>query len=180
MAWTTFPTLTDGQVLTGAHMQLVRDNFAETAPAKATTAGRFIVTTGANTIAERIPTNNFVGTSETTTSNVYTDRTTVGPAVTVTTGTRAIVAVTCDAWNSTLSAYSWMSYAVSGASTVSASDSIGMGIRSATADAATGSRCSYIDMNTSLTGGSNVFTAKYRATTANGKFGNRALLVIPL
>ena len=53
MPWVTPRTWTNGEVVGKTEMdQHVRDNFNETAPAKATTAGELIVVTGANQIAE--------------------------------------------------------------------------------------------------------------------------------
>lgn len=178
MAWVTFPTLTDGQVLTGAHMQIVRDNFAETAPAKATGTGSFIVTSGTNTVAARSPTNHFVGTAETTAITAYGDLTTVGPTFTNTTGSRAIVAASSDCWNST-AAYSFACFDVSGATTIAATDSRGLGVRVQTGDANGGHRASSVSM-VSLTPGSNTFTMRYRVTAGTGRFANREIVIIGL
>ena len=62
-------------------------------------------------------------TSQTTTSTSYTDLATVGPAVTVTTGTSAIVLITTQASPSVQGPNACMSCAVSGATTIAASDS---------------------------------------------------------
>ena len=53
MSWTTPRTWANPEVVGETEMnQHVRDNFNETAPAKATTAGELIVVTGANAIGE--------------------------------------------------------------------------------------------------------------------------------
>ena len=177
MSWTTFPTLTDGQVLTGAHMQLVRDNFAETAPAKATTAGRIFVATGANAIAERAVSSAIVATTAQTTSVSYTDLSTgaVGPAVTVTTGANAIVFASSRISNSVGSTFTAFAVAVSGATTIAASDTEGL------LDFAGGGRYTMVNhFAGTLTPGSNTFTMKYRCSAGTGTFLDRKLTVIAL
>lgn len=178
MAWVTFPTLTDGQVLTGAHMQIVRDNFAETAPAKAGAAGNFIVTTGVNSVAQRAYVDNFIGTAETSASTSYVDLATVGPSMSVTTGPRAIVVTTADLWGSA-AGYINTTFDVSGATTVSASDVRALTVRVQTGDANGGSRASVLN-TINLTSGSNTFTMRYRVTAGTGRWANRTLVVIPL
>jgi hypothetical protein len=178
MAWTTFPTLTDGQVLTGAHMQLVRDNFAETAPAKATTAGRIFVATAANSIAERAITGATVATSETTTGTSYGNLATVGPTVTVTTGTQAIVAFGALVASDTAGARSLSSFAVSSASTIAAADTNSLAMDENSAGRIIGA--SRIHLQTGLTSGSNIFTQQYRVSANTGTFSNRTLFVIAL
>jgi hypothetical protein len=76
----------------------------------------------------------------------------------------------------------WMSFAVSGASTVAASD-----IRSLAREHGTSSSTGYIQASavyvvTGLTNGSNTFTAKYRVsgTTGTDAFANRSIIVVPL
>src|SRR3712207_4741779 len=91
MAWATPLTAVSNAILSAAQWNAsVRDNLNETGPAKATTAGRILVTTGANGIAERAVSSATVSTSQTTTSTSYTDLATVGAAVAVTTGTQAL------------------------------------------------------------------------------------------
>jgi hypothetical protein len=178
VTWTTFPTLTDGQVLTGAHMQLVRDNFAETAPAKASAAGRFIVTSGVNSVAERAIQTDFVGTAETSAATSYGDLATVGPSKAATTGPSAIVMLSADAWNSA-AGYSHATIEVSGATVVTTSDVRALSVRVQTGDANAGSRATAVNQVT-LTPGSNTFTARYRVTAGTGRWSNRSLIVIPL
>ena len=92
MAWTAPMTAVDNTIWTSSQWNThVRDNLLETMAGKATTAGRWFVSTGANAIAERVITQASVTTSQTTTSASFTDLATTGPAVTVTTGTKAIV-----------------------------------------------------------------------------------------
>lgn len=181
MSWTTPLTAVSNAALTAAQWNAsVRDNLLETAVAKATTAGRLFVTTGANQLAERIPGYVFTGGLETTASTTYTDLTTVGPQITATSGTRAIVAITSDIWN-TANSYSFASTEVSGASTVAAVDAAALIQRVVTGgDANTGVRTSVTIMFSGLNAGSNTFTMKYRTTAGIAKYTNRNLLVLPL
>src|SRR5690242_20536503 len=92
MAWSSPLTAVTNAALTAAQWNAsVRDNLLETAPAKATTPASFFAATGANTIAERIPAQTVTPASETTTSTSYTNLTTTGPTVALTTGTKAFV-----------------------------------------------------------------------------------------
>lgn len=158
--------------------QMVRDNLNETAPAKATTAGRWFISTGLNSIAERAIENAGVLTSETTTSTSYVDLATPGPTVTLTTGTRAIVILTAHLSNNTANQYAAMSYAVSGASTIAASHDVSL-----TNEPSTGLnvlRASAVNVETGLTAGSNVFTSKYRVQAGTGTFLRRQITVMAL
>lgn len=121
-----------------------------------------------------------VATSQATASASYTDLATAGPAVTVTTGTKALVAVYADIYPSASGSYALMSFAVSGATTVAATDSNCVSVLGTAANnprLAIGATF----IITGLTAGSNTFTAKYRATGGtNGNFGSRAIAVIDL
>lgn len=176
ISWSAPMTAVAGATFTAAQFnQYVRDNLNMTAPALASAASQIFVSTAANVVAARTPTAALVATSQTTTSTSFTDLTTVGPAVTVTTGTAAIVAVYCANTNSG-STSSLMSYAVSGSSSIAAADSFSQGGAFGTAGGRTGA--TYI--HTGLTAGSNTFTAKYRVGSGTGTFVDRRLAVIPL
>ncbi|MER5252893.1 hypothetical protein [Streptomyces sp. NPDC002855] len=147
----------------------VRDNLLETEANKAATAGGMFIATGANAIAERNygkHTVDAVGTRATTT---YGDATagdlTVGPTVTVTTGTMALVIVTAAIGSSTTTGGALASFAVSGASTVAAADQYAIG-EAEQEDASSWFSASRYTMLTSLTAGSNTFTMKYRTVSA--------------
>lgn len=121
-------------------------------------------------------------TTETTTTTTYTDLTTSGPAVTVTTGTTALVSVSAQMATGTAGDGAAMSFAVSGATVVAASDNFGAVISGSGSVANLTVQCSngmyYI---TGLTAGSNTFTAKYRAVTGGtATFLRRNIAVIPL
>lgn len=97
MAWTAPMTAAERAVWTSAQWNAhVRDNLLETMPAKATTEGSYFVSTAANAIAERVLGGNVVTTSETCTDTDYGDLATVGPAVTSTTGSEALVWISCE------------------------------------------------------------------------------------
>jgi hypothetical protein len=156
--------------------------------AKGTAGQVFTMNSGATapewvTAAPSIPANGTatVATSQTTTSNTYTDLATSGPAVTITTGTKALVIVTAliDP-GSSASGSGYMSYAVSGATTSAATDT-----RALINEAANGYlellRMSSASVVT-LTAGSNTFTAKYRKDTpaTTPAFKDRDIFVINL
>lgn len=113
-------------------------------------------------------------TSETTTSTTYADLATAGPAVTATIGASGKALVIPSAILSNAGGLALMSFAVSGATTVAATDDT-------TARSGAVSVASAMPvLVTGLTPGSNTFTAKYRANTATASFERRRLTVIPL
>lgn len=156
----------------------VRDNLNETAPAKATAAGQLFVSTGTNAIAARTPDTSNVNTSQTTASTTYTDLATVGPTVTATTGTSALVFISSTMNTSSSGQNVYTSYAVSGASSVTATDDRAVLLQAAAANQAI--RATHAYLETGLTAGSNTFTAKYRVTGGTGTYSNRRIAVLPL
>lgn len=117
-----------------------------------------------------------VTTSETKTGGTYGDLATSGPAVTITTGTKALVIVNATFNNNTSGGSSLMGYAVSGATTIAAGDVAGF----ISASVANSIVCSGSAVST-LNAGSNTFTAKYRAAGGDvAAFQNRVITVIPL
>jgi len=120
-----------------------------------------------------------VATTQTTTSATYTDLATAGPAVTVTTGTKAFVITSARIAGSALGFDSYQSYAVSGATTVAASDTVA--VMHGAFRVNTGMRASAGQMITGLTAGSNTFTCKYRVdSTSTGTFLDRNITVIDM
>lgn len=178
MAWTAPMTAVANSAFTAAQFNTyVRDNLNETAAAKATAAGQIFVATGVNSIAARTPTGDAINTSETTTSTSFTDLATIGPTVTVTTGTSALVFQTARVAN-TGGLSSYMGHAVSGATTLSPSVD-----NSLIADPGSGNlqRSSALAFRAGdLTAGTNIFTAKYQVDGGTGTFSYRRLVVIPL
>ena len=178
MPWTAPRTWVASEDVTAAIQNAhIRDNFNETAPGVASAAGRLIVTTGVNAIAERIPASGFVTTSETTTSTSFTDLSTAGPAVTVTSGTSALIIVSAQLRNDTTNAFSRMSFAVSGATTDAANNNRALAQQVDAGDNWVGA--SHAILLTNLTAGSNTFTAEYDVSAGTGTFQFRRILVIP-
>ena len=154
ISWTTPKTWAVGDVLTAADMNTYnRDNLTALQPQAAT-----------------------VSTSPSTASTSYTDLGTVGPAVTLTTGSSVLVDIGCGLANGTGGDGAFMSYAVSGATTISAVDATSVGATSASAGASVQAAFSYLQ--TGLTPGSNTFTAKYKAVTGGtATFTQRIIIV---
>ena len=178
MAWTAPMTFTDGSPLTAAQLNThLRDNLAETAPAKATTEGGYFTSTGPNSITERLTVSAIVPNLDTTTSTSYTDlAATYGPEVTARTGSKAFVIISglmrVDQGTTQVSR---MSYEVSGASSIQAGDQYS--IRNSGGAAIMPSFCHVVE---NLTPGNNTFTAKYRVSSSTGEFSTRRITVFPL
>lgn len=178
MAWTSPITFVSGTTLTATQMNTyLRDNMLELAPAKATTPGGYFVGTGVNSIAERVPETDLITTSETTTFTSYLNLPTVGPTVTVTTGTYAFVITTCQMENNTADAEVFMSWIVSGATTRSAGDNTA--VSKDGTPAGNFCRLTNFDLVSDLTPGTNTFQAKYRVSAGTGTFSERRLTVFP-
>jgi hypothetical protein len=178
MAWTTPLTAVDGAALTAAQWNAsVRDNLLETAPAKATASGRIFVSTGVNSIAQREIKQGQVLTQETTTNTSYTDLTTVGPSVTITSGTLALVSIQCQMFSSGSSNSNWSSFAISGATTVASSDQVAISCEAAAVSQAFRFGASILQ---TVTAGSNTYKQQYRVGGATGTFDDRNIIVMAL
>lgn len=182
MAWTAPMTAVANTAFTAAQFNThVRDNLLETGPAKATagvTTGSILVKSGTNEVSFRTPSTASVNVSQTTSSTSYTNLSTSGPAVTVTTGTRALVIINCQLSNNSTNS-SFASFAVTGASSISAVDDYAIRHRDGTGSSGS-AQMARAHMFTSLTAGSNTFTMKYRVIGGTGTFDNREIIVIPL
>lgn len=120
-----------------------------------------------------------VDTSQTLTSTSYANLATAGPSVTLTTGTSVLVVLAAQVIKTTDYNNMWMSFAVSGASTLAASDARSCTISNVTPNALM-SIFTVIPV-TGLTAGSNTFTTKYRCDGGTiWSVSNRRLVVIPL
>lgn len=117
-----------------------------------------------------------VATAQTTTSTSYTDLATVGPAITKTTGTLVLVAITAGLANSSATQQTLVGIAITGATTVSPSDSTAMIFRSGATP--NDMAASYIALFT-VNAGSNTFTLKYRVSGGTGTFSNRGIVCWP-
>ena len=109
-----------------------------------------------------------VATDQSTTSATYTDLATAGPAVTITTGTKAFVSYGCTTRNSLTGGALAVTFAVSGATTVAASDTYGVTIDAPAANFYANASLGLII--TGLTAGSNTFTLKYKTHSATTAF----------
>ena len=121
-----------------------------------------------------------VTTDQSTTSTSYADLTTPGPAVTVNIGGSgsALVVLSCNTYNSGVDSFNLMSFAVSGATTLAASDDRASSNRVRTAGAVEDANRAIVV--TGLNPGSNTFTAKYRVGSNTGNFRRRYIAVLPL
>ncbi|WP_432001239.1 hypothetical protein [Streptomyces sioyaensis] len=187
-------TATSNQTFTAAQFNThVRDNLLVTEAALAPASQvdddgwgtYYIVGTGTNAIAARRTSYDFVAWSEqSTSSSTYTNLSrTYGPSVTVVTGTQAIVMIQASIGNGTANAYSAVSFAVSGATTVAASDEWAIevdGRAASVSEADNMPRYSMYKFVTGLTAGTNTFTMKYRVSGGTGFFNQRTLIVWPL
>jgi hypothetical protein len=181
MAWSTPLTAVANSALTAAQWNAsVRDNLLETGPAKATVAGRLLVTAGANSLVERVVTQSTNNASGTTTSSSFTDLsgTTVGPAVTAVTGTSALIWFSAQMQCAAAGTVTQVAVAVSGATTQAADNTIdiytdGLGAGQA-------QRNSVIHLFTGLTAGTNTFTMKYRVGASTGTFYDRSIGILAL
>jgi hypothetical protein len=119
------------------------------------------------------PTTNTVATSQNTASTSYVDLATVGPTVSIETGTAVEVTLTATLLNSA-SSVSFMAFAISGATTVAAADNFCIQY-----PVTVQARVSARYLITGLTAGTNTFTAKYRAAAGTATFADRVITVEP-
>jgi hypothetical protein len=131
--------------------------------------------------AASIPANatDTVATANDVTSNTYTDPVNAGPAVTLTTGTKALVIVTSSQKSVTAGKKSFMGYAVSGATTIAATDTTALAKLQDITNA--GSERASAASVVTLTAGSNTFTAKYKTVDSDiSTFTDRTIFVMNL
>lgn len=138
-------------------------------------------TKGASTayVDRYLPAAAAVVTNQSTTSTTYADLATAGPGVTITTGTKALVFISATMFNNTGAGNTgYMTVAVSGASTVAASDT--NSTNGASPGTQFGVPIGRSIIFTGLTAGSNTFTAKYRVDGSTWFYFNRQITVFPL
>lgn len=119
-----------------------------------------------------------VATNQTTATTSYTDLATVGPAATVTIGAagKALVSIYCACGNTGANP-SFMGFAISGASTVAASDSQSIVLVAASSSQVIRFGCTFLVPG--LASGSTTFTAKYKAGAGTGSWSDRSIVVTP-
>lgn len=135
------------------------------------TTGDLVTATWLTEVERREPTQASVATAQSRTNTAYGDMTTVGPAVTVTTGTSALCTISSHLYGGGVS---FVAVAVSGATTRAGVD--GEALRN---DTASGLQMSRTILITGLTAGSNTFTLKYRSTSGAINCQDRYLIVVP-
>lgn len=178
MAWTTPKTwVAATQISEGDLNAYIRDLLQETMPAKAATAGDVFFAAGPNRITARTPSVATVATSQGTTSTVYTDLATVGPTVTVTTGTLALILFSASVNNNggsakatVVSTPTWVDAVVQNWALIGGTQ------RAANAPF----RGLTHKLFTDLVSGPNTFTAKYATGAGTATFADRTLVVFPL
>jgi hypothetical protein len=183
MAWVTPPTFTTGNVLTAAQVNILAGDLMETAAAKASSTGdlftstQYFAATAANSLTARQAGSGFKVDADTTTSTALGDlAASVGPAVTVTSGARAVLFMNSTVQNTNVGVASSVGYAVSGATTIAASQ---IYISLLTAAANQQATMTGVRMETALTPGANTFTMKYVVGAGTGTFSRRYLTVMP-
>lgn len=140
--------------------------------------GRHLAVTAVGAVAERTGNVVTVATSQTTTSTTFVDLATVGPAVSVTAGVRALVSIACFMSNGTAGFGGRMGAAVSGATTSAVSDINSYYAESG--NAGDGFKGSWTTLYDPITAGSSTWTAKYRAVGGGTvTFSDRVISVIP-
>lgn len=182
MAWTSPLTWVDGVMATSAQFNAhLRDNMlaSEAGVATASFPGA-IVATAANAVAMREWKDDVIETAEGPAGASYGNISggTVGPTVTLTTGTRAAVWYSCQISNTTANQSTRASVAVSGATTVAASDNWSIFSQSTGANIA--QRMGGFRLFTGLTAGSNTFTMQYLQAGGTSSFSRRRLQVLGL
>lgn len=179
IAWSTPLTAVSNSSLTAAQWNAsVRDDLLETAPAKATAAGRFMATTAANAIAERVPTVASVATAQTTSSASFVDLTTAGPSVTVASGPLVLLCMHSRVENNTLNGIGRFAADVSGATTAGADVNLGFAYQSTVAGALINGSCALLYGG--LNAGNNTFKLQYRTDgSGTGTWSSRRNSVVP-
>ena len=178
MAWSAPMTAIAGATFTAAQFnQYIRDNLNECPTAKATSDAQFFVSTGANAVAARELSGDTVLASQATTSTTYTNLATVGPQVSVNTSDRAVVFFASQLTNSLSNGASSFSVAVSGATSVAASDDwrvVQDGVAAGNAN-----RVGVTHQFSGLNAGSNTFTMQYKVGSGTGTYERREIVVLP-
>lgn len=180
MAWTTPLTAVASTALTAAQWNAsVRDNLLMTAPALSSQVSSIFAGNGSNSIVQRAPGQFAQLSGETTTSTTYTSTLsggggTAGPSFPIGTGTKALLSFHCRQSTSVAGTNVWTSVAVSGASTIAASDSWAISYDQ-TGQLFHG--LAYVE--TGLTAGTNTFAMSYRVSGGTGTFATRRLNCVP-
>lgn len=117
------------------------------------------------------------GGTDTTNSTSFTSLT-GGASAGSTSGAKMLVFHGASLGNDTAGARSWASFAVSGATTIAATDAVGIAVDCSGANRVT--KCGQTYLLTTLTPGSNVCTQNFRVTSGIGSYVVRHLGTMPL
>ena len=179
MAWSTPLTAVADAALTAAQWNSsVRDNLLETAVARASQSGSIFAGAGVNSLAERFPFSTNAWQQETTASTAYTNLTTVGPTVTVTSGTRILISVTATTWNNTTGVLNLVGLEITGASPLTPLDTLALRSSSPFVNSPGSFAGSYVHIY-GVTAGTSTYQTKYRVTGGIGTFDDRRISGIP-
>ena len=171
-------TATTGTTVTGL-TALVANDVVEIFSAVARTVADVYTQTQSDTKYSLKTVADKIDTSQTVTSTSYVDMATVGPTVTLTTGTSVLVNVGAFLIaNAANNAY--MGFTVSGASTLAASDNNSLQWSNASVTTNFALRATRQVLVTGLTPGVNTFTSKYRVTGGTGTIADRTISVQPI
>ena len=187
MSWTAPMTAVAGAIFTAAQYNTyVRDNLAECAPAKASVVGSYFTTSDDNQVAERKVAQAIVDQHDSFNSSSYIDPNASptgnspipGPSVTVQTGSVAFIVVGGRiGGNATGTDSVKMSWEVSGASSIAATDPWAAGL--VKLGQYSFAYCNRGYLATGLNPGMNTFTAKYAVSAGTGFASYRTILVMP-
>jgi len=182
MAYSVPLTAVSGTGLTAAQWNAsVRDNILATAPAKATSEGGLIVTTGPNAVIQRTPKVDSVAAAENTTLTSFGDLPsgTVGPSVTVTHGTSALVLLHSRITANTVNVNTRAGFEISGSHTRGGSNDLALAFEPSVVGQDMNAGTGFLI--TGLTPGSSTFKMVYKVdSAATGTFSSRRLTVVPL
>lgn len=179
MTWTAPMTAVAGAVYTASQWNTsIRDNLNETGVARAQTVSGYSVVSGYNRLVQRTASGASSDTAETTDSTTYTDlESDPGPSFTLLTGSHVLVSL-FGSGRTTGGTASWVSFEISGATSMEAQDTYAVQLHVTTGDQWRAGATFGLD---TLTPGLNTFTMKYRVSTSGiGTFSSRKISVIPL
>jgi hypothetical protein len=129
--------------------------------------------------ARTSPSQALVATDQSTTSTTYTDLATIGPAVTLVTGTLCLVLFSSNFFvNGAAGTSAWVSVGVSGATTIAANDSWGIRYENSRGVAQNDRRAGFFWCQ-GLNPGSNTFTLKYNTAAGTSNFHDRYIVAWP-
>lgn len=196
MAWTTPLTAATGGLSAAQYNSSVRDNLIASETAGAFRAkfvngtpikdvngiASYTIATGTTAVAARYMASDTFSDAQSTTSTSYVALDNNQPSVTIQTGTQALCWYSCGMNNTTGTSNAFASIAISGATTLAASDNYFLSVDGMSNGDATNNFHSRQSTHlfTGLTAGLNSFTMQYRVSGATGWFRYRQVVVMPL